>query len=327
MLASSPRGAAVLPVALAVLTGSTAVAAAPVRHMVMAWSQDDPTCLGATELTSLVESTLARSVFHSDAPPFAMVSGSVGKLGPGRFEARIALVDMDGKILAKRTLATTGECRRLDESIALVVTLMIDGVEEEPAPLQVPAAPPRPVAPPAVETPPPPFTLTLGLGTGLSWSLLPGLVPSFGLRGEVGGRFVPVALTVRVQPPSSAIVGGVGGNFTASTGELAACPGWSNGKVRLGGCVGLGGGAIEGGSVNLLEGESSVRPILFATLLPFAAVRLAGPLWARAEAGAWFPLLRERWGYLDDRGAFDEVFRPAPVVPAATLSIEIQSGS
>ena len=135
----SPRRIdASLPLVLAILTASPAVAATPVRHVVMAWSQDDPSCIGAIDLTSMVERTLARSVFHSDAPPFAKVSGAVGRVGPDRFEARITLLDMDGQILAKRTLTTPGDCGRLDESLAVVVTLMIDSVEEEPTPLHIP---------------------------------------------------------------------------------------------------------------------------------------------------------------------------------------------
>jgi hypothetical protein len=333
----------------ALLTVSQAVAAAPVRHVALTWSQDDPACIGEADLTSAVERTLGRSVFHSDAPPFAKVTGAVGKAALAGFEARIALWDKDGRKLAERTLTTPGECARLDESVAVVVTLMIDGVEEVPttlqiaaAPpragekalttLQIAAAPPRPGVPLAVPPPPDlrpaPIVLTFGVGAGLSSSLLPGVAASFGVRGELAARgFVPVALTLRVHPASSTMVAGAGGRFSAWTAELAACPGWSSRRVRIGGCAGLEGGALAGTYINLAEGESHVRPLLLATLVPFAAVRLGGPFWARLSAGAWFPLLRERWGYLDARGAFEEVFRPAPVVPAATLTLEAQAGS
>lgn len=341
-MASSPRRVASLLLVLAIPAAAPSALAAPVRHVVMEWSRDDPSCIGEADLTSMVERTLARSVFHSDAPPFAKVSGAVGRVGPDRFEARIALLGTDGRILAKRTLTTSGDCGRLDESVAVVVTLMIDGVEEEPSTLHIPAAPPRAVAehaPPPAPGPPaprpeppaprPPLALTLGLGAGLSSSLLPGFVPSFGFRGEVAVPGpVPIALTLRIHAPSSAVVAGVGGKFSAWTGEVAACPAWSKGRLRLGGCVGLAGGAIEGDYVNLIDGESRVRPLVLATVLPFvAAVRLAGPVWARAEAGAWFPLLRDPWGYLDARGEFEQVFRPAAVVPAAALTLELRAGS
>ncbi len=335
-MAFPPPGAAALPLVLAILTAFPPVAATPVRHIVMEWSRNDPTCIGADDLSSMVERTLGRAVFHSDAPPFAKVTGAVGRVGPDLFEARIALFAVDGRILGKRTLTTLGDCGRLDESVAVVVTLMIDGVEEVPTRLDIPAAPPRPVAPralgAALEVPAPrasaPLAITLGLGAGLSSSLLPGVVASFGVRGEVAlAGFVPIALTLRVHEPSSALVAGLGGRFSAWTGELAACPAWSSGRLRLGGCAGLGSGAIEGDYVNLIDGDSHARPLLLATLLPFAAVRLAGPLWIRGEAGAWFPLLRERWGYLDALGVFETVFRPAPVVPTATLTFELRAGS
>jgi hypothetical protein len=332
-MACTSRGAPALPLALAILTSSASLAAAPARRVELSWSQDDPACIGAASLSSMVEATLARSVFHADAPPSATVRGAIGKIAPGRYEAHIALLDAGGRVLAERTLTTDGDCARLDESVAVVVTLMIDGMEEAPAPLRVPAAPPRPgpPAPPAPPPGPPPsrVALAFGLGGGVSSSLLPGVSASFGVRGEIDAPgFVPIAATVRLHAPSSALVAGSqGGRFSATTGELAACPAWSRGRIRLGGCVGLAGGAIQGDQVNLVDGNSHPRPLVLATLLPFAAVRLAGPLWARAEAGAWVPLLRERWGYVDARGVFEPVFRPAPVVPAAMLTLEIRAGS
>jgi hypothetical protein len=69
-----------------------------------------------------------------------------------------------------------------------------------------------------------------------------------------------------------------------------------------------------------------VRPVVLLTLLPSVAVRLVGPLWARAEGGAWFPLLVERWGFLGPHGTFEQVYYPYPV-PAGALTLELQTGS
>jgi hypothetical protein len=297
----------------------------------MEWSRDDPSCLDAADLASMVERTLGRAVFHGDAPPFATVKGAVGKADPEGFGARVALVGADGRTLAERALSTTGPCARLDESVAVVVTLMIDGLDEAPTPLRIPPEPPRPPAPAPLAPAPSSraFTLTLGLGPGLSASLLPGVVASFGIRTEVAvAGFVPIAATLRVHAASSAVVpgSGEGGRFTATTGEVAACPAWATGRLRLGGCAGLGSGALEGQYLDLYDGESHVRPLFFVSLLPFAALRLAGPVWARAEAGAWFPVLREGWGYLDPMGTFHEVFRPGLAVPAGALTLEVRTG-
>ncbi len=293
--------------------------------------------MGEADLVSTVERTLGRAVFRSDAsvttgspvgaPRFAKVTGAVGRGESGRFEAHIAIRGVDDKPIAERTLTTEGECGRLDESIAVVVTLMIDGVEETPTPLRIPAEPPR-VAPPAAPAPGPRLTLAFGGGAGVSYGLLPGVAVSGGMRGELAvRRFVPIALTLRVYPGSTATLSGVGGRFTAWTGELEACPAWSGPRVRLGGCAGIGAGGLLGVYVNLSEGQSHLRPLVLATLVPFAAVRLAGPVWARLAAGAWIPFLRERWGYVDAGGSFETVFRPAPVVPTGTLTLEVQGGS
>jgi hypothetical protein len=339
--------------AVAGLFVAAPAAAGPARRVDLAWSQEDPTCLGASDLASVVERTLGRPVFHAEAPPSARVTGSVARGAAGRFEAHLALVAADGRVLAERALSTPGgagapphrararppgparaagapptpgACGRLDESIALVVTLMIDSVEEAPTPLSIPASPPRPSAPPAA--PPRPLVVTLGLGAGFSWSLVPRAAPSLALRGEIAPRgFVPIALAVRVHPFDSILVGGVGGNFNAWTAELSLCPAWSNDRVRAGGCAGFAGGTIDGSEVNLLDGESHVRPLVLVTVTPFVSVRLGGSLWARLEAGVWFPLLREPWGYLNVRNEFIEIFRPGIVVPAAALTFELQSGS
>jgi hypothetical protein len=325
------RHVVALLIGVALSLASRGAAAGPARRVALEWTQGDPTCVSAADLAAMVERTLGRAVFHEDAPPSATVTGTVAKVSAGQFEARVTLRGRDRALVAERTLTTQGDCGRLDESIALVVTLMIDSVEESPTTLQVPARPPR-SAPPVVgapSSPAPGLTLRLGLGAGLSWSLLPSFVPSASLRGEIAPRrFIPLALTVRVHPLASVVQSnGVGGKFTAWTADLAACPAWSSERLRAGGCAGLGGGMLEGSEVNLLDGESHMRPLVLATLAPFVMVRLGGPVWARVEAGAWFPLLREPWGYLNARGVFTELFRPAPVVPAAALTFDVQSGS
>jgi hypothetical protein len=313
--------------ALAAIVGPTRAAAGPARRVDLAWSQDDPSCLDANDLTTVVERTLGRPVFHAEAEPSARVTGNVGRAGASRFEAHVALVAADGRVLAERWLATQQDCGRLDEAIALVVTLMIDSVEDKPTPLSISPLPVRAEAPPPAP-PRAPIRLSLGLGAGFAWSLLPQATGSVDLRGEIARRgFVPIALTLRVYPFDSVLVGGVGGKFSAWTAELAACPAWSNDRVRLGACAGFAGGTIHGSELNLLDGESHVRPLVLVTLMPFAAVRLGGPVWTRLEGGVWFPLLRDPWGYLNTRNAFVEIFRPGIVVPAAALTFEIQSGS
>ncbi len=310
-------------IGLVVLLGASNAAAAPVRRVDLRWSQTDPSCLAADALSTTVERTLGRAVFHSEATPAATLSGEIAASGPGRYEARITLRGRDGALLSERVLSTEGDCQRLDESVAVVVALMVDGLEEAPAPLAIPKETPRPL-PPAR----PPFALALGLGGGASASLLPKVAAMFVLRGEiVPPDFVPIALSMRVHAPSSASTEGFGGSFTAFTGEVALCPGFGSSWLRGGVCGGAGAGVLSGSPMGgLVESQGFVRPVFFAAALPYATARIAGSFWLRAEAGVVVPFARERWGFVD-AGTYREVHRAGVVVPMAALSIEFRTGS
>jgi hypothetical protein len=302
--------------------------AAPVKHVELFWSTGsppDPRCLAAAVLEDTVERTLGRPVFHTPAAAFARIVGSVVAIPPQAFEARIVLQQEDGAVLAERTLVTSGECGRLDESIAVVITLMIDGLEERPTVLAVPVEPPRPT--PATLPGPLPLSLSLALLGGASSSLVPGVSASVGLRGEVQvGGFVPVALTLRTELPTTALVDGSGARFSAFTGELAACPAWSRRWLRLGACGGVGMGVLTASAEGLRE-HSPSQPIPLLSVLPFVGLRVGGPIWIRAEVGAWFPLLRERWGFFDTSDTYVTVHRAGAAVPTAALGLEVRTGS
>src|SRR5262245_11481809 len=77
------RVAAVGSCLLVLTTFVPPVGAAPAGRVDLAWSQGDPTCIGASDLIVTVERTLGRSVFHTDGPAAASVRGTIGRAGPG----------------------------------------------------------------------------------------------------------------------------------------------------------------------------------------------------------------------------------------------------
>lgn len=327
---------------VALLVAARSAHAEPVRHMELAWSTTEARCIGAEDLSKAVEHTLGRAVFHGDSPASAKIVGSVSQRSgaPEHFDARIRLLDAAGKTVSERELDTSGDCKRLDESIAVVITLMIDGLEEAPSALRVPPEPPRPAPqssapapPPAPKVPPvpPPSdapVLSVGAGAGLSSSLLPGTAGAAVLRGAVAPQsFVPIAITARMFASSDATLGGAGGSFSAWDVEAAACPRWQRDNAALGACAGIGGGALSGRSLDLAAGQSHVRPLVVVPVLAQGALRLYGPLWLRAEAGVLIPLLRERWGFRDAGGAYVPVFQPDPVAPTGSIGLELRTGS
>jgi hypothetical protein len=321
---------------LATIAVARSASAEPVRHVDLVWSRTEQVrCIGAEELSAAVERTLGRPVFHGESPASAKIVGDVHAAANGHFDAHIRLVDASGKTVSERELGTDADCKRLDESIAVVVTLMIDGLEEAPTPLRVPPEPPRPpppVAAPTPSRPPKPETevpvLAVGAGAGLSSSLLPGTAGAAVLRAEVAPQsFVPIALTGRMFASSDATLAGAGGAFSAWDAELAACPRWQRETAAIGACAGIGGGAISGRSLDLSAGQSHTRALVVVPILAQGALRLYGPLWLRAEAGVLVPLLRERWGFRDSAGAYVPVFQPDSVAPTGSVGLELRTGS
>jgi len=292
--------------------------------------------MDASTLAAIVERTLGRPVFRSDAPARATIVGSARSVESRGYSAHISLLTIDGTKLSERSLTTEGDCRRLDESIAVVVSLMVDSLEEDASALVIPARPPRPpavlstvetVAPTARAPAHASAAIALGFGSGVSTGLLPTIAPLVAMRAEVEpNAFMPIALTLRVHAPSDARVEGAGGQFYALSGELALCPTAKAGRVvRLGICFGAGAGAIHGSPLGLLGGHSSDAPIVFALAAPSAAVRVAGPLWLRAEAGLPVLFLRETWGFLGGNGDYVQAYRPGIIAPFASLVAEIRA--
>jgi hypothetical protein len=306
-------------------------------HIDLSWVNEDPSCIDAPALSATVERTLGRPVFHGDAPPSARIVGSAGPSGAGAYAAQVTLLGKDGGKLAERSLTTEGSCDRLDESIAVVISLMVDSVEDVPTPLLVPPTPPREPAgvrpiesahPQKALPQSPPLRASLGLGAGVSHDLLPGTEAYFALRGEIElPSLPPASVSVRQLASADAVAGGAGGRFDAWSGDISVCPTLARGAVRLSLCLGAGGGVITGSPLGLLGAHSSDRGILYAVATPAAAVRVTGPLWVRAEAGVPVLFLRDPWGFLDGAGRYVEVYRPGIVAPFASLIVELRPGS
>jgi hypothetical protein len=326
-------------VAFATFTPSVAFAELPGR-VDLKWSREAPGCIDRDDLATAVEATLGAPVFHGVGPVAGLVEGRVGAAAKGGFEAQMILRDLDGVVVSERRIDTDGDCRRLDEPIAVVVALMIDAIGPAPRPLSIPSQPLRP-APPSPTPPPPPRApreptspprdsstkLSLGAGLGLASSLLPGTSLAAVLRGEVAPiEALPLAWTLHFHGSSSVEADGVGGRFWAWTATMGACPGWSWDRERLGLCASLGVGSISATGIGFPDRLDARRGLYFAGLAPYAALRLAGPVWLRAELGVDVPFRRDRWGYLDAAGAYTVVHRTAAVVPSGALTLEFRGG-
>jgi RNA polymerase sigma factor (sigma-70 family) len=119
-------------IVLASLACAARAGAAPAQRVDLTWRSEDPTCIDRATLARTVESTLGRPVFHAEAPASASIEGRVEAATSGSgFRATITMRSPSGEVLSQRDVSTpAASCDRLDEAIAVVVALTVDGVEE-----------------------------------------------------------------------------------------------------------------------------------------------------------------------------------------------------
>ncbi len=307
-------------------------------------------CASKAELTALVESSAGRTLF-TDEGASLILRGEVTPAPEVGFRARLELERASGDPVGSRDLSVEGEsCRSLDESLALVVSLMLDApdVRQE---AHAPALPPSPQAsePPAGPPPPEPLPpprssesfapesrpshhaiLLPRVSVYGAWGATPGIAP--GLR--LGAIFtpteglVPALVDLSSSLPTSSELDG-GGTFAASSHSLGvlACPlfGQSPYHLQTRGCLGLRGGMLAASTDGFDENGQTLR----AFVEPVASLELVGPLraplWAfvRGEIGA--PLVRDRFHVVEADSSRTELYRRPIVTFSVEVGVEVRS--
>jgi hypothetical protein len=305
-------------------------------------------CIERASLASLVERTLRRPVFHVLAPaaPVATIDGHVEPAGGAGFRAHIELRLPTGAVASSRDVETTSEsCNRLDESIAVVIALMLDRLTRPappnppeagvPAPLPAPAPPPVPEpAPSPIAVPPEPARARPDAGvlaeTGLAAiaGLLPDARPAAYLRAAWETGRLSVAMHVSAFLPDRAVGGGAGAEISAWAASLDGCA-WPLGETgwRLGACAGGGAGWMAAAPVGLVGARETTLPLAFAAASVDGMLHVAGPLWVHLSLSGWVPLVAPHYFYHDAGGALRDVLRVWPVAPAISLGMVTRSGS
>ncbi|APR88598.1 hypothetical protein A7982_13947 [Minicystis rosea] len=319
-----------LLVVAALVTLSAPSAAEPGARATLRW-RAAATCIDEATLARTVEGALGHRVFDatgaaaSAMPPAIIIEGGVEPSGGG-FRASIAMRSSSGALLASRSLeSVAASCNRMDESIAVVIAIMLDGFEPERPPIQVQPSPPR-VAP----TPRAPATPVVAgeAGAGVSLGILPRAAPTAYLRFAVDVA-IPVSLTLGMHAwvPERALYEGAGGEISGWAADLGACyTPLRAARVRLGACLGGGGGFLVGAPIGLLHPAQVTRPLVFGEAEVDASVRIAGPVWGRLGAALWVPLVRPRF-FFHDGAEERDVATLWPVAPSFTLGVVVRPGS
>lgn len=263
-------------------------------------------CIDQVALQHAVEARLQRAVFTDDARPPLVIHLSLDRNAGREWLAKLTLLDDSGRSLGERELATrAAHCSALDDSLALVVALLVDAPLEEQ--LRKEAAQreaPAPVAP--VNTPPlslriptqthaprEPWRVNGRAAATLSLGSLPAAAPGF----ELGlGLRPPLGLALQVFTGFAAArstAGDAGARVSLWYGglEVRALE-LELGSVLCSLWLGETVGALRAEAFGFDENSSSTR----AYLAPFARGRVVQPVSSQLglllEARAEVPLTR-----------------------------------
>ena len=335
------------PAPPAPVPGAAPAPAAPAPWAELQWERapDADRCISREELARETEGVLRRSAFSGDGPAIVRVRGGVGRDARGRWAATLALETPDGRSLGTRELTADGsDCRALDESLSVVLSLMVD---IDKARLEIgargpgPAAAPPPAAPPpalASPAPGPPAAVASvdaaaeapavqarwGWEVAAGATLGSGLLPGQALGGQAALALRPPRF------PLFEIYGGVwtasalGGGFDVKMRALvlgaAVCPvRRASAWFEIEGCAGA-----EGG-------QSADRPLRFSLpeqTGPMAEV-LAGPRLRARFGGGWqarlgvyavMAVIRTRLVEVTG-GAEQVIFQSSPISPRVALEL------
>jgi len=291
-------------------------------------------CLSGKALERSVERRLRREVFGEKAPYSLRV----------RFERRgeswsaaLELSDAEGPLGTRELSTEARHCSALDDSLALVVALLVDTPPErdpEPEPPSAPApqparSPPPRRAPTPLEIPAESYAPREPLRFGVRGSALvaAGLVPGLGLGAELAFE-LELPRGPRVLASLEALLArertspGGGAKFAARRAGLELCGlGGTWGALSLEPCVGQRVGWMTAEGFDFDENLETTR--LYYALVGGADARweLSGALQLSAGLRAEFPLTRDRFAERLPSGARDEVFRVAAVVGSGRIGL------
>jgi hypothetical protein len=280
----------------------------PATIVALDWKRGAGTegCIDAAALEREVEGRLERRVFGNAMEADVFLRGQIERRA-GDFEARLSMVAANGRVLGERELHTEAlDCRRLDESLAVVIALALDSLRAIPAAsLRVPTSAPRPG-----------WSAKVGPTVVGSWGLLPTAAVSVGFDVAVQPPSLwPIDFAWSLSPASTRVDwSGRGANFSAMQLGLYVCPLAHGSGIELSGCLGAELDYLTATGF-ALDIERSAQSLVFG---PALRTSVFFPFGHAAGFTTNFnlavPLLRDRFTYTTEQGTVVVLHRPEPVM-------------
>ncbi len=298
-------------------------------------------CITAAELGTRVEAHLHRPVFVSPSAADISIEGRIEKSPSGTFHAVVGGTRRDGTSLGTRDLVSEGsDCRALDDSLVLVVALMIDPDADGSAP---PAAPPKVVIEREIvhervvvhereihdvkSEPARPWLVEAYALGGAAFGRVPGVAPTLGLAARIGPpSFLPVELRVATLPSASLDAGaGASVAFWELEGGLGVCPSIPiAGRVlELGGCAEARLGNVRATGSGFSQSFAADRLVFDAGLEGRFVVRPARALFLFAGVTGLVPLVRQRYTVTLANGTMAALYERPAISAETTLGVGV----
>lgn len=287
-------------------------------------------CLEAPVLASMVEAVLQRTVFVSAAQADLRIRVNLDRPDQEQWSAAINLEDPNGKKLGHRELTVRApQCSAIDDSLALVVSLMVDVTRESvrPQPVLV-----RPIPP--IETN---FAQQSSANTRHTDLLLlasarigqlPGLGRGITMAGEWGPkRSWYVLVSATLWAPAQMSNENSGAKFWLGSAETSLCGSASlRWRSELSLCVGQEFGLLDARAYGF-DANREKSAVLYDL-----TVRLRATWWATSAfgvhlgIGAGMPLVQDEFfGTRADGSTVRLISRPL-LVPLADFGIGLRFG-
>ena len=302
-------------------------------------------CIEARELEKAVEASLGRPLFAPKGQADVRVSGAISQ-ADGKWLVRLTLTSAEGEPMGERDLESeSADCSALDDSLALVLAVMLDipktripePTRSAPEPAALPSAAPPPPASPRVstlrvpkDTPPrrPRWSFEVGLAALGAYGLLPEV--TFGVRGHVAVKppeFWKVGVDVGSYASVDETLGSTDAGASFSPKELGVfvCPFELPGSgFQLEGCLVQHVGTLHVEGFGFDKNEEQARPYVNVGLAFAAGLQIFGPLSVRGGIDTQVPLLRETFRYGSQDGEEPSLFRMAAVLVAGQIGLAAQ---
>jgi hypothetical protein len=299
-------------------------------------------CLEASVLTAGVEARLQRKVFVLESQADIKIHVSLDAPSPGNWTASIDLDDRNDKPLGHRELTIRGEhCSALDESLALMVALMVDVTRES---VQSEAAESTPPAPSTKQPNLPPSTqpeldsprlvtsalrYRMYLLGSLRNGQLPGLGRGITLKGELSSKDGWAALlSLALWPTREQSEDGLGARFWLATAEANACGSLGSSRSHdVSMCAGYQAGLLNSRAFGFEVNEHK------QTFIQDVTLRLCGTWWATASyglhgtLGVALPLMQDEFFGTREDGTRIRLLSRASIIPLADLGLSVHFGS